>query len=297
MIWLGVSLLVIPPFVLFLWSLDDAQRQHGIHYSFLPYHNMLMMAACLTFGIFAATCAWFSRPGNPVPAEKGWFELFPAFGSWQRLKSATLCAVVYYGLVAFTGAHFLYHVPPPYTSHSRNVLLGFATLGLVPLAFMTRYFLITHNLDAPRLLLSRPTVALGHEFNFSISQRASRQVLLTSVRVRVRCIGTRAYGASSVIKTVLHEVHPVTLNHHTVRAGETMELSGALAIPQDQLPTGRAHGNRWITWEIRLDCKKQGSPVYEAHFPLKVEPAADKEKAPPADIPAGAHVEKPQVRA
>lgn len=382
MIWLAVLLLVIPPSLLFLWSLDEARTQLRINqtyvpanariissiatfyryrnsryfvpeinyeydvngtkyqstnvtaiearssedwvdsvvarypqglfckafynpakpdeaillrvYSFTPYYNMLLMAACLTFGVFAATCARFSRPGNPVPAEQGWFELFPAFGSWQRLKSATICAVAYYSLVAFTGADFLHCVPPPYTSHSRNVLLGFTALGFVPLAFMARYFIITRSLDAPRLLLNRPSVALGQEFKFTISQRASRQVLLTSVRVRVRCTGTRAYGSGGSVKTVLHEEHPVTLKHHTVRAGETMELSGALAIPQDQLPTGRAsHGNRWITWEVRLDCKKQGSPVYEAYFPLKVEPAADKGKAPPADLPAGAHVEKP----
>jgi hypothetical protein len=362
MTWLGVSLLIICPSLLFLWSFQEAQLQHRINgtyepadarvissiaafrrdrggrsfypeityeyevngtkyqstnvtaiwissgeawansvaaryrtgtsckafynpekpeqaillreYSFTPYSSMLLMTPCLTFGVFAAAIAWTSRTRRPVRTGNGWFELFPVSSPRHRLKSATLSVVAYFGLISFVGKHFVEGVPGPHSEHTLHVLLGYIALGLVPLAFMGRYLFIVRSLGVPRLLLSRAIVVQGEEFKFTISQRAPRQVVLRSVRVRLLCIGTKSKGRTQQ-QTILHEEHPVTLKHHTLRAGEVMEFSGALIIQPDQHPTGRDASRRynWIHWEIRLECKPEGSPDYDVRFWLMVEPA------------------------
>lgn len=278
---------------------DPARPEQAIllrGYSFRPYFQMLEMTFCLTGGICMSAAGWFGRKRDPVPADSGWFELFPQFSQRQHLKTAALSTALWYGLGAVTAVHYFYYVPAPRAERSLDLLWGFAILGLIGVAFTVRYFLMTRSLGEPRLLLNRMAAVPGQEFKFTISQRASQQLLLTSVRARLRCIATKVHGKSQT-KTVLHEEHPVTLKDHTLHAGETLDLSGAITIPPDQPPTGRdASGkNTWINWEIGLDCRVKGSPHYETRFPLRVNLPPAKVPAPPADLPPRARVDVRQI--
>ena len=265
-------------------------------YSFSPYFDMLEGAFCIAVVFHIGLATWFGRKREPIPADSGWFKLFPEYDAPQRLRVARLSTAIWYGLGAVAFLHYLYCVPPPHASRSMHLFIGFAVLGLIPAAFALRNYRITHRLSEPRLLLNRSAAIPGEEFKFTISQQALRQLNLTSLNVRLRCIATKVRGKSRE-NTVLLEEHPIALKNHEMRSGEPLELSGAFTITPDQLVTGRDTSGKytWINWQITQECKIKGGPGYETKFPLIVEATPIHESSRPADLPSGAQVEVQEI--
>lgn len=270
---------------------DEAVLIHS--YSFSPYFDMLEATFCVS-GVFCVWLVlWFSRKREPVPADNGMFKLFPQFSAEQHLAVAQAGTAIWYGLGAVTAAHYLCFVPSPHSSYALHLLMLFAVVGLIPVGVMLRYYRPTRYLGAPLLLLNRPVAAPEQEFKFTISQQARRQLTLTSVNVWLECDSIKSKGRNNREVSTLHKEHPIALRNHPLRAGEPLELSGALTIPPGLPVSGRdpTHSRTWIHWDITLECRIKGGPHYETKFPVMVTATPVEDAPRPADLPSRAQVQ------
>jgi hypothetical protein len=254
-------------------------------YSFSPYFDMLEAAFCISVIVPIWLALWFNRQLDPVSAGNGLFKFLPQFSAEQQLTVAQVGTAIWYGLGALTAAHYYYFVPAPHTSYAWHVLMAFAALGLIPAGFILRCYSITRNLTAPQLLLNHPAVTPGREFNFTISQKARREITLTSVNMWLQCISVTSKGRHNSQRSQLHKEHPIALRNHPLHAGEPLELSGALTIPPGLPDSGRdpTHERTSIHWNITLECRIKGGQVYQTKFPITVTSTPVEEVSRPSE--------------
>jgi hypothetical protein len=274
---------------------DEAVLIHT--YSFAPYFAMLTATFCISGIVWVWLALWSYRQREPVPTDNGMFKLFPQFSVEQHLTIAQVCTAIWYGLGGLAAAHYLYCAPTPHASQSLQKLILFAVVGLIPVGVTLGYYRVTRNLGAPLLLLNRPAAAVAQEFKFTISQQARRPIILTSVNVWLHCMSVKSKGRNHSERSQLYKEHPIALRNHPLRAGEALELSGALTIPQDSATTGRDESRAWIRWDITLQCKIKGGAVYETKFPLTVNSTPAEETPRPADLPSRARTQVQDIDA
>lgn len=264
---------------------DPAQAILMRQYSFEPYFLMLLMALILSTGTFVFSQMWFAKRKEPVPGDNGWFEYQAQLSEHQRLLIAKICIAAWYCLGAIPAAHYFLCVPPPYSNRAIHDFIGFALLGLIPLAFLVRYYLICRNLDDARLRIDQAALSPGRPFSFVIVQHVHQQLSAKLIRVRILCVRQTSQGKSSTY-TTLYEAIPVELKDHILHAGEDLQLSGKVTLPPNSLLTGREplEKNCRIHWKIELNCKLVHAPRYNVTFPIEVHAAPPQSSPNPAKL-------------
>ena len=241
-------------------------------YSIEPYFYLLLGGFCLCGGSFMALLAWQIREKDPIPVEGGWFEIKPEQSAHDRLLLAKVTTAIWYGVGFVMCAHLFWAVPLPYSSHTRNIILGYAAPGLVPLGFLVRYYLLCRAQGDARVVINVFPILLGHEFEVGVTQRIHRSLQFRELQISVSCKRTTRAGRSRDVD-IIHEREHTLFRNHPLPAGQPLEFSQSFTIPGDHppsTPVGVLQNPR-IDWELTLIAAVKSAPDYRATFPLVVE--------------------------
>ena len=247
-------------------------------YSFFPYLFILfpMIFVCVGLGVGLSMGASKVKPPTPLPSTGGWFEVKPASRIVDRQRAALLGLALWDGVGFLACGHFFLVASPPFGLSAIIVTSIYAAVSVIPLGIFIYNILLRRNIDDARLFVSAEKVKRGEAISIGVRQLMHNPLMVEQAELGFVCTVTTktSSGGKTTISTHKGYENLVPLLHNQqAKAGEHLEFSAELTIPEDKHASTIAGDNSYPRhhWKIQTRVKLADSPDYKAGFPVLVE--------------------------